>query len=102
DFGARALRATIGPGPPRDSAAQRRRPGHRSPTVDSGQPGRRADPYLPRGANAGSALEASLGAIGAESRPRGRLEFPPVPTGSGVPRARLLGLFVAGYVLRRR
>src|SRR5271166_2106043 len=79
-----------------------RRPERRSPSVDVGQPERRADACLSGGAHAWPVLEAPLGPLGAQHRARRWLEFALVPTGSGIPRVGVLGLLVVGHVLRQR
>ena len=59
-FGPRLVR-----GRQRDIAAQRRRPGHRSPALVRRQPRCRADPCFSRSSDPGPPLEASLGVVGA-------------------------------------
>ena len=100
--GARALRPAAGSRPNVGAAAQGHRPGAGPSESAAGQPRRGADPSVAGRADAGSALGASLGAVGAQHRARRRAEFASVPTDSGDARAGVLGVFDGGHVLRQR
>ena len=100
--GARAFRQAPGARPRRGRAPQGHRPGDRRAGPRGGQPGRRADAHVARGAGARPALGAAVGVVGAEHRARRRAEFAAVPTDSRNARAGLLGVFDGGHVLRHR
>ena len=100
--GARALRATTGPRPHPGATAQGHRPGGRPTEPAGGQSRRRADPSVDGSADARAALEASVGAVGAQHRAGRRPEFPAVPTDSRVARVGVLGVLDGGHLLRQR
>ena len=88
--------------PQAGAAAQGHRPGAGSADAAGGQSRHRADPPVPGRAHTGTALGASVGAVGAQHRAGWRPEFPSVPTDPGNARAGVLGVFDGRHVLRHR
>ena len=86
----------------RGAAPQGHRAGDWPARPGVGQPGCRTDPHVAGGSRAGSALEATVGAVRAQHRARRRPEFAPVPTDSRIARAGLFGVFDGGHLLRQR